>query len=168
LGKIAAPTLLSAEHLTSGFCCGDASLDDWLIKRALKNQYSGASKTFVICEAKSRVIGFYALATGSVERNLATSNLSRGMPDPIPVIILGRLAVDENFKGRKLGASLLKDAILRTLAIANSVGVRALLVHALSEEAKRFYLKYGFKESPIEPMTLMISITSLKQHLSSN
>ena len=165
MGKLIAPTLLSAEHNTSGFCCGISVLDDWFTKRALKNQSSGASKTFVICESDSTVIGFYALATGSVERGLATSGLSRQMPYPIPVIILGRLAVDEKFKGRTLGASLLKDAILRTLFIADSVGVRGLLVHAISEEAKRFYLKYGFKESPLEPMTLMISMKSLKQHL---
>ncbi|MBQ0758425.1 MAG: GNAT superfamily N-acetyltransferase [Zhongshania sp.] len=165
MAKLTAPALLRAEHHTSGFCCGNGTLDDWLTKRALKNQNSGASKTFVICESDSTVIGFYALATGSVERSLATSSLSRQMPDPIPVIILGRLAVDEKFKGRNLGASLLKDAILRTLFIADSVGVRGLLVHAISEDAKRFYLKYGFKESPMDAMTLMISVASLKQHL---
>ena len=164
MGKITAPATLTAAHITSGFSCGNASLDDWLAKRALKNQTSGASKTFVICEQNFHVIGFYALATGSAERNLVAGNLSRGMPEPIPVIILGRLAVDTQYKGKKLGASLLKNAMLRTLSIADNVGVRGLLVHALSEDAKQFYLKYGFQESPMESMTLMISIKTLRQH----
>ena len=96
---------------------------------------------------------------------LAPGNFSRGMPEPIPVIILGRLAVDQNFKGRRLGSSLLRNAMLRTLTAADKVGVRGLLVHAISDDAKRFYLNYGLIASPMESMTLMISIQSLRQHL---
>ncbi len=166
MGKITPPTLLVPTHELRNFNCGNSTLDEWLIKRALKNQESGASRTFVVCEDESIVIGYYALATGSIERISATGNISRGMPDPIPVIVLGRLAIDASHQGKRLGAALLKDAMLRTLSIANNVGVRGLLVHAISEDAKQFYLKYGFQESPIEPMTLLISIKNISHHLS--
>ncbi|PCI45381.1 MAG: GNAT family N-acetyltransferase [Moraxellaceae bacterium] len=166
MGKITAPTLLTPEHELHSFNCQNSTLDDWLIRRALKNQNIGASRTFLICEKKPTVIGYYALATGSIERNIATGNFSRGMPEPIPVIVLGRLAIDTDYQAQRLGAALLKDAMLRTLTIANNVGVRGLLVHAISTQGKQFYLKYGFQESPIEPMTLLISIKNIRQHIS--
>lgn len=165
MGKITAPSILSPEHKTESFESGNATLDEWLVKRALKNQESGASRTFVICDG-IKVIGYYALATGSVERDVATGNFSRAMPEPIPVIVLGRLAIDKNYQGQRLGAALLKDAMLRTVSIANNVGVRGLLVHAISNDAKRFYLKYGFQESPMESMTLLLSMKNITQHIS--
>ncbi|WP_339056729.1 GNAT family N-acetyltransferase [Candidatus Regiella endosymbiont of Tuberolachnus salignus] len=161
MGKITAPVLLSAEYDTTSFNSGVLSLDEWLIKRALKNQNTGASRTFVICE-NNRVAGYYALATGSVERWVVQNSIARNMPDPIPVIVLGRLAIDRQYQRRRLGAALLKDAMLRTLSVAQSVGVRCLLVHAISEEAKKFYLNYGFLVSPIEPMTLILPIQHIK------
>lgn len=167
MGKITAPALLTPSHEVLNFDSGNSTLDDWLIKRALKNQETGASRTFVVCEDGAVVIGYYALATGSIERISATGNFSRGMPDPIPVIILGRLAIDTRYQGKRLGAALLKDAMLRTLSISNNVGVRGLLVHAISDAAKQFYLQYGFQESPLEPMTLHLSIKNISQHLSS-
>ena len=162
MGVIVSPTLLNSEHVTAPFNCGTSSLDEWLNKRALKNQGTGASRTFVICES-NRVIGYYALATGSVERLIAPGSIARNMPEPIPVIVLGRLAVDTQYQGRRLGAALLKNAMLRTLSIAQNVGVRGLLVHAISEEAKQFYLSYGFQVSPNEPMTLLLSVQHLKR-----
>ena len=164
MGKVTAPVLLNVKHDFDVFDSGVATLDDWLVKRALKNQESGASRTFVVCD-ENKVIGYYALATGSVERDVATGNFSRGMPEPIPVIVLGRLAIDKSHQGQRLGAALLKDAMLRTITIANNVGVRGLLVHAISEDAKRFYLKYGFQVSPMEPMTLLLSVTNIKKNL---
>ncbi|MBL4867531.1 MAG: GNAT family N-acetyltransferase [Pseudomonadales bacterium] len=161
MGKITSPTLLNSKHDIKQFNSGTPSLDEWLAKRALKNQGVGASKTFVVCE-NNRVAGYYALATGSVERLTAPGSISRNMPEPIPVIVLGRLAVDSQYQGRRLGASLLKDAMLRTLSITQNVGVRCLLVHAISDEAKKFYLNYGFQVSPIEPMTLFLSVQHLK------
>lgn len=166
MGEITTPTLLTSKHQPGDFDSGNATLDEWLTKRALKNQETGASRTFVICQEESRIIGYYALSTGSIDRNVATSNFSRGMPHPIPVIILGRLAIDQTHQNKKLGSALLKDAILRTLSVSNNAGVRGLLVHAISEKAKGFYLKYGFQESPIEPMTLFVSIKNLKKHFS--
>jgi len=130
----------------------------------MKNQSNGASRSFVICE-NNQVIGYYALATGSIERLIAPGAIARNMPEPIPVIILGRLAVDVQHQGQRLGAALLKDAMLRTLSIAQNVGVRGLLVHTISEEAKQFYLSYGFQPSPVEPMTLLLPVHHLKSVL---
>lgn len=163
MGALTSPALLHDDHNTQDFNCGIASLNEWLNKRALKNQDIGASKTFVICDP-DRVVGYYALATGSVERLLTPGSFSRNMPEPIPVIVLGRLAVELQYQGRRLGAALLKDAMLRTLAVAQNVGVRGLLVHAISDEAKKFYLSYGFQVSPIESMTLLLPITHLKNY----
>ena len=161
MGEISSPTPLSDKHDTSQFDCGNDTLNDWLIKRALKNQDSGASRSFVICR-ENKVIGYYALASGSVERLAAPGTIARNMPDPIPVAVLGRLAVDKKYQHQRLGSALLKDAMLRTLTVAQNVGVRALLVHAISEDAKRFYLNYGFQESLIDPMTLFLSMRQLR------
>ncbi len=157
MGLIKRPELLDSEHGVLDFDCGNETLNDWLRKRAFKNQKQGASKTFVVCDGK-QVIGYFALATGSVERMNVPSSLSRNMPNPIPVIVLGRLAIDRRFHGEKLGSALLKDAIQRTIIISEHVGVKALLVHAISEEAKNFYLYHNFIESPLESMTLLLSM----------
>ena len=163
MGAITSPTLLTSEHDVAPFCCGIPSLDDWLQKRALKNQGSDSIRTFVICK-NQRVIGYYALATGSVERLSAPGAIPRNVPEPIPVIVLGRLAVDAQYQGQRLGGALLKDAMLRTLTIAQNVGVRGLLVHSISKQAKQFYASYGFQASPVEPMTLLLSVQHLKNH----
>lgn len=138
-------------------------LFEWLIRRSLKNQQSGASRTYVICK-ENRVIAYYALASGSIERLIASKTIARNMPDPIPVTVLGRLAVDLQYQGQRFGAALLKNAILRTVSVSRSIGVRAILVHAITEDAKRFYANYGFKESPINKMTLMLSLQQIKTH----
>ena len=164
MGVISTPAPLCSDHDTTRFNCGNDTLNDWLIKRVLKNQDSGASRTFVI-NSNKRVIGYYALASGSVERLAAPGSIARNMPEPVPVIVLGRLAVDVDYQGHRLGAALLKDAMLRTLAVSHEVGIRAMLVHAISDEAKQFYRRYGFQESPIDAMTLMLSIQQLKAHL---
>jgi len=161
---ISIPELLNDDHEKSQFDCGNETLNEWLIRRALKNQGSGASRTFVICN-ESRVIGYYALASGSIERLFAPKTIARNMPDPIPVTVLGRLAIDLQFQGQRLGAALLKDSILRTVLVSRSIGVRAMLVHAISEDAKRFYSSYGFKESLINEMTLMLPLQQIKTHL---
>lgn len=165
MNAVTCPALLNSNHDISRFSCGEASLDDWLKKRALKNQENGASRTFVICN-DNQVIGYYALATGSVERINSPKSIARNMPDPIPVIVLARLAIVQESKQNGLGSALLKDAMLRTLTIADNVGVRALLVHTISDEAKDFYLKYGFQETAFESMTLMFSISNLKKVVS--
>jgi predicted N-acetyltransferase YhbS len=157
MGKVTAPEPLTAQHDSSSFDCGASSLNDWLQKQALKNAASGATRTFVVCE-NQEVIGYYALATGGVARQEAPGNIRRRMPDPIPVIVLGRLAVDLKWQRSGIGPGLLKDAVIRAVSVSQQVGVRALLVHALDEKAKGFYTHHGFIESPMDPMTLMLSL----------
>jgi GNAT superfamily N-acetyltransferase len=152
---------LEQAHEFADFDSGVPDLDTWLLRRALPNQRTGASRTFVIVES-GRVVGYYALASGGVAHNVALGKFRRNMPDPVPVIILARLAVDRSVQGQGLGKRLLRNAVLRVLAVSDEVGVRGMLVHAISEEAKRFYQRHGFIESPIEPMMLMATIADLK------
>lgn len=159
---LTAPQPLAATHLLDPFACGEASLDEWLKRRALANQASGASRTFVVADKDGRVHGYYAMAAGAVAHTLATSGVRRNMPDPIPVMVLARLAVDHRAQGAKLGAAMLKDAVQRAVAVSQNAGVRALLVHALHERAKQFYEHYGFQESPLHAMTLMLRLTTAK------
>ena len=154
---LTAPEKLRPDHDLSEFECGEPSLDHWLRQRALQNEESGASRTYVVC-AGQQVVGYYALAVGAVAHAEAPGRVRRNMPDPVPVMIIGRLAVHKDFQGRKIGPGLLRDAVLRTLQAANIAGVRAILVHAISEQARRFYEDCGFTASPMDPMTLMITV----------
>ncbi|WP_109476517.1 GNAT family N-acetyltransferase [Paraburkholderia sp. C35] len=156
--KLSAPQPLMAEHDVASFSCGKAELDHWLQRRALSNHESGASRVFVTIDREGRVYGYYALAAGAVAHTEATGNVRRNMPDPIPVVVLGRLARDTNAKGIQLGAALLKDAVNRTSAVAKDLGVRAMLVHAIDSQAAAFYESYGFRPSPIHPLTLMLRL----------
>lgn len=158
--KITAPEILNSEHLIRDFSCGMTSLDDWLKKRALTNQVSGATRTFVIC-IDNRVVGFYALASSSISIKSALGKFKRNMPNPIPVVILARLAIDTSMQGQGLGRALFRDAALRVVQASETIGIRGIIVHAISEDAKRFYLALGFQESPLEPMLLMITIKDL-------
>lgn len=153
-----APTLLGAEHRIADFQSGKPVMDDWLKRRALANQASGASRTFVVADAQGVVQGYYSLAAGAVDHAAAVSSIRRNMPDPIPVMVLGRLAIDRRSQGQGLGADLLRDAVLRTTRLAQEVGIRALLVHALHEQARSFYLHHGFSESSLDPLMLMLRI----------
>jgi GNAT superfamily N-acetyltransferase len=154
---LTAPEPLASDHELDAFESGIASLDEWLKRRARGNEEEGASRTFVVCAAR-RVVGYYCLAAGSVLHATATGKVRRNMPNPVPVLLLGRLAVDRAWQGKGLGADLLADAVLRATGAAESVGVRAILVHAISDDARTFYEKHGFRPSPVEPMTLMITI----------
>ncbi len=160
--KLSAPQPLDSTHQLSEFVCGEPSLDEWLKRRAINNQLTGASRTFVVVDQNSQVRGFYAMAAGAVTHQLATSAVRRNMPDPVPVMVLGRLAVDQQAQGIKLGAAMLRDAVNRAIVVSHNTGVRALLVHAISEQAKRFYMHYGFQESPLNPMTLMLRLNTVK------
>jgi GNAT superfamily N-acetyltransferase len=161
---IEAPQPFASRHVLDSFDCGVVALDDWLKRRARRNEADGASRTFVACVGV-RVIGYYSLAASSVLHAVATGKVRRNMPDPAPVILLGRLAVDRGWQGKGLAADLLADAVLRTLGAAETIGVRAMLVHAISDEARRFYEKHGFRASPVEPMTLMITIDEARRML---
>jgi len=158
--KLHAPQPLTADHQLNTFKCGETSLDEWLKRRALLNQASGASRTFVVVDDNHTVMGYYALAAGAVHHQDATRSIRQNMPDPLPVMVLARLAVDLRAQGMQLGAGLLRDAVERSLAVAQNAGVRALLVHALHERAKQFYLYFGFQASPVHPLTLMLRLKS--------
>jgi GNAT superfamily N-acetyltransferase len=164
MAELTAPAPINPEHIADNFACGVSSLDQWLRRQALKNEASGASRTFVVCLAKE-IVGYYTLATGSVMRQQAPGKIKRQMPDPIPVMVLGRLAVHRNWQGSGLGRSLLRDAIIRTFNVSRQAGIRALLVHALSEDAKAFYLRHGFSESPIDSMTLLLNLRDAQRYL---
>jgi len=155
------PELLAAHHNIEAFTSGVESLDSWLRRRALKNQASGASRIFVVCEGQ-RVIAYYALASSAVAVAETTGRFSRNMPDPIPIVILGRLAVDQDFQGKGLGRALVRDAGYRVVQAADVIGIRGLIVHALSAEARAFYEAVGFASSPLNPMTMMITLSDLK------
>jgi predicted N-acetyltransferase YhbS len=165
MGEITPPEPITTAHDTESFSCGIPLLDEWLKLRALRNEGSGASRTFVVCSDR-RVIGYYALATGGVGHRNTPAKVRRNMPDPVPVMVLGRLAVDQQWQHAGLGRSLLRDAVLRTLSVSQQAGIKALLVHALSEDAKTFYVRYGFQVSPLDPMTLIVSMQDAAHNLS--
>jgi len=159
--EIGGPEPLGAQHRVEDFHCGEDSLDDWLRRRARANQASGASRTYVVCDG-DLVIGYYALASGAVRVESAPSRFRRNMPDPIPVAVLARLAVDRNWQGTGVGRALFQDAAQRVTNAANAIGIRGVVVHAISESAKSFYLALGFRQSPLEPMTLMVTLEDVR------
>lgn len=153
------PEKLSAKHELSEFDCGEAVLDEWLRRRARQNEDNGASRTYVVCAGK-RVVGYYTLALGAVAHAQAPGRIKRNTRrDPAPAMILGRLAVDRSYQSSGIGTGLLRDAVLRTVQAADLAGIRAILVHRISEPAKRFYQRHGFIASPVDPMTVMITVT---------
>jgi GNAT superfamily N-acetyltransferase len=162
--SVAAPVQLAAHHDLDAFDCGVPALDDWLRRRARANSDSGASHTYVACEG-DRVVGYYALAAGAVEVTAAPGRFRCNMPDPIPIVVLGRLAIHIPHKGQGLGRALFRDAGLRILQAAAIIGVRGVLVDAISDDAKAFYLALGMQLSPLDPMTLMVTIADLRASL---
>lgn len=158
------PTRLSVDHDLASFDCGMPEMNDWLKRHARRNEASGGSRTYVV-SLDRRVLGYYCLATGAIARVDAPRPMQRNMPDPVPVILLGRLAVDQTVQGRGIGSALLSDAVRRVLGAAETVGINALLVHAISDEARRFYLAKGFLESPTGPMTLCLKLDTARKSL---
>ncbi len=161
---LSAPQPLADGHQLADFDSGEPSLDDWLKRRATRNQASGSSRTYVVCEGP-RVVGYYCLAAGALGHAEAPSALKRNRPDPVPVLVLGRLALHKDHQQKGIGTALLNDAIRRAIQAADIAGVAALLVHAISEQARRFYLSRGFTESPVQPMTLCLMLATVDQAL---
>ena len=159
-----APEPLTAAHDAAQFDCGVPSLNEWLQKHALKNQESGAARTFVVCVG-NRVVAYYALAAGSVNHESATRKVRRNMPEPVPVALLGRLAVDRTAHGFGVGAGLLKDAVLRVLNAAQALGIRAIMVDALDDRAKTFYERFGFRGTEAFPLKMMITLEEAERAL---
>lgn len=163
MAELRGPRPLERQDVRSGFCCGVPSLDSWLVDYAAAADAAGSARTYVVDEKQKRVVGYYALTVASLERDEATGRASRGMPrHPIPAMLLARLAVDESVQGKGVGATLLADAMQRTLLVAEETGIRLLLVHAVDEEAKAFYLHYGFEPSPSDPMNLQLLIKDIR------
>ncbi|MSP00478.1 MAG: N-acetyltransferase [Acetobacteraceae bacterium] len=160
--ELSAPRPIAPEHEVDAFQSGVGSLDDWLKRHARRNEAEGGSRTFVVCTGW-RVAGYYSLAACSLLPGTATGRVRRNMPNPVPVVLLGRLAIDRDWQGKGLGGDLLRDATLRVLAAGDSIGVRAILVHAISPKAGAFYERHGFKASPIEPLTLMMTLAEAKR-----
>lgn len=158
--KLSPPEKLNPSHQIGNFDSGNSQLDDWLKRRAWKNELEGASRTYVLCVGEV-VVAYYCLANGAVAQTIATGRVRRNMPDPIPVMVIGRLAVDRQWQNQGIGRAMLRDAILRTLQASEIAGIRAILVHAISEEAKLFYQKYGFAASEIDPMILMVKVSDV-------
>ena len=161
---LSAPQPLSDRHQLADFESGEPSLDDWLKRRAARNQANGSSRTYVVCEGDA-VIGYYCLAAGAIGHAEAPPSLKRNRPDPVPVLVLGRLAIHKEHHQKGIGTALLNDAIRRAMQAADIAGITALLVQAISEQARRFYLSRGFVESPIKPMTLCLILATVRQAL---
>ncbi len=162
VGGLSAPAPLGDTHDLSLFSSGEPTLDDWLRRRARANQASGASRSFVVCR-DGFVVGYYCLAAGAVAAAASPGRVKRNMPDPIPMAVLGRLAVDRSLHGQGIGRALLRDAVLRTLQAAEVLAVRGMLVQALNADAQKFYLACGFVPSPGDPMLLMATLADLTQ-----
>jgi GNAT superfamily N-acetyltransferase len=158
----AGPELLTGDHNVAGFDCGNSALNEWLVRRALTNQTSGTSRTWVVVDSdSSEVVGFYASSTASILRSSTPKRMRRNQPEELPAVLLARMAVDSRHQGHGLGAALLKHFMLKALEVAKSVGVRVLLIHAKNEDAKSFYSHFGFVESPLNPLVLMMLLTDL-------
>lgn len=153
----AGPTLLNSGHSLDGFDCGEPALDDWLMRRALGNQASGSSRTWVVTHrAAGRVVAYYASSTASVMRAAAPRPMARNQPADLPAVLLARLAVDRHHQGEGLASAMLKHFMTKAIEVAENVGVRLLLVHAKNDRAKAFYQHFGFIESPVDALTLMM------------
>jgi GNAT superfamily N-acetyltransferase len=165
--SLSAAEKLTREHGLSAFDCGEASLNDWLKRFALTNQQSDSARTYVVHRAR-RVVGYYSLSAGSVRKDEAPSRIARGLAShPIGVILLARLAVDRTEQGTGLGKALLVDALARAAKAADAIGARAILVHAVDDDAARFYTKFGFESSPLDPKHLMLLMKDLRTTLAS-
>lgn len=154
------PELLTPDHVLSGFSCGKPELDEWLARRAVANQAKRATTTHVVVE-EGRVIGFYSLASAVVAHRDAQGKDRRNMPDPIPAVMLARMAVDQKHRGQGLGGALLGAAITTTVAAAEAIGIACLLVHAKDEDARAFYQHFGFDLSPTDPMHLILRLVDI-------
>jgi GNAT superfamily N-acetyltransferase len=159
--ELTAPARIDASHDLTRFDCATPDLNDWLVRQALKNEESGASRTYVVCHG-GMVIAYYCLAAGAVNRAEAPKRMQRNMPNPVPVMVLGRLGVDRRYQGQGIGRAILRDAIQRVLHAAEIVGIKAVLVHAISQGARRFYLAQDFLESPMNPMTLCLELETAR------
>jgi len=156
---------LTESHNLSQFDCGNSSLSDWLRRYAFLNQRNDSAQTYVVHRANS-VVGYYSLAAGSVNQKEASARITKGLArHPIGVILLARLAVDKRVQGCGLGKALLKDALRRIEGAAETIGARAVLVHAIDDKVRKFYERFDFEPSPVDPLQLMLLMKDLRAQL---
>lgn len=159
------PILLAKSHIIADFDCGKPPLNDFLIKYALQNQASGGARTYVLTRAE-RVIGYYSLALASVSPDDVPARVMKGQGRyPVPVILMARFAIDKAEQGKGLGKAMFRNALRRSLAGAETIGGRAILVHAAYDEARAFYLKFGMEESPTNPLHLLLLFKDIRQSI---
>ncbi len=157
---LSAPVPLAESHDFTGFDCGNPALNEWLKQRALKNE-SRFSRTYVVCD-DNRVVAYFCISAGAIDREAAPGKVRRNAPDTIPVSVIGRLAVSNVHAGRGLGADILSDALRRIAVASQSIGIGAVLVQAKDESAKRFYLACAeFVEYPADSRTLFLPIETV-------
>lgn len=156
------PELLSTDHVVTSFDCGDPALNEWLVNHAPRNQsVGGSSRTWIVLDAAGRVVAYYAASTATVLHREATGRMRRNQPDPLPALLLGRLAVDRKHQDAGLDSALLKHFIMKGLEVAELVGVRLLLVHAANPDAASFYARHGFEPSPVDDLTMMLLVKDI-------
>ena len=161
---LSAPVLLNEAHDSATFDSGEPVLDDWLRRRAWSNQQAAASRTYVVCPAGSqRIVGYFALSMGQILAQDVTGAMRRNMPNPIPAVVLGRLAIDQAWQGRGLGRALLADVVRRSLRASSEVSARLIIVHAISPTAEAFYLRNGFTRLPVETPTLALDLFKMQK-----
>jgi GNAT superfamily N-acetyltransferase len=159
---------LIRDHDWSDFDCGNPSLNLWLQKFAWTNQQADSARTYVALE-DDRVVGYYALTTGSVHKHESLQRIAKGLANhPIGIVLLARLAVDRTQQGRGLGKALLFDALTRITEAADIVAVRAVMVHAIDEAARRFYEHFGFEPSPLDPFQLLLLLMDVRRAVESD
>ena len=161
--RFGVPRPISPEDDFDNFSGGKEVLDRWLKTRAIKNE-GKATRTYAVCLDK-RLVGFYSLAAGSTSRELVIGSIRRNMPEPIPVMLIARLAVDVKFQGLGIGMGLLRDALLRTAQAASIIGIRAVVANALNDDAARFYRHFGFRDSPVNPLLLLLPMSEIESHI---
>lgn len=164
--KYSPPERISREHILKNFDCGETSLNDWLKKRAFKNDLGDASRTYVVC-FDNTVVAYYSLHLGCIQHSEAVSKIKRNMPNPIPAIVLGRLAVDVNHQGKGLARALIKDMFLRAIQVSDLAGTKAVLVKALNDKVTAFYQSFGFVPSKTDSLLLMKAVTEIRASLDS-
>ena len=164
MGKInplSAPEPIADTHDLSRFDCGKEALNEWLKSKAAKSE-GRSSRCYVVCAGRA-VVGYYCLATGAVMHGGAPRPLRANLPNPTPVMVLGRLAVDKEFQGRGIGKDMLRDALQRVLQASRAIGARALIVHVIDDQAVPFYAKYGFKPFPGETRTMFLPMEAIRR-----
>jgi GNAT superfamily N-acetyltransferase len=151
------PAPLNDQHRVDDFDSGKPELDDYLRDMALYNQHQGYTRTFVIADAEHRVVAYHALCAGMISRNNAPKQVAgHGAPREIPVALLARIAVDQKYQKQGLGGALFKNACLSVISSSQLVAFRAIMVHALDDEAEAFYERYGFRRAKGLERTLLL------------